>query len=224
MLKGMQFPEWESTYLNILSDMGFDRDSDENSARMLKAVTLNSDLVLEDAVDDLVKDTVTVVGNGKNLEADIDRMGFKGTIISSGSAVERIMRLGITPDIIVTDMDGEIMPQITANSNGAVAVLHAHGDNVEMIQRYAPEFKGRILLTTQSAPDNILSNYGGFTDGDRAACLAKHFGAKHIRLMGFDFEDPFPKEGTDPETKRKKLSWAKKIISSLEDNNTKLDF
>jgi Uncharacterized Rossmann fold enzyme len=74
----MQFPEWESTYLNILSDFGFDRDSDENSARMLKAVTLNSNLVLDDVINDLIKDTVTIVGNGKNLETDIDRMGFEG--------------------------------------------------------------------------------------------------------------------------------------------------
>jgi len=220
----MQFPEWESTYLNILSDMGFDRDSDENSARMLKAVTLNSDLVLDDVFNDIIKDTVTIVGNGKNLEADIDRKGLKGTIISSGSAVERITRLGITPDLIVTDMDGEIRTQIKANNNGAIAVLHAHGDNFELIQRYAPEFKGRVILTTQSTPDNVLSNYGGFTDGDRAACLAKHFGAKCIRLIGFDFEDPFPKEGMDPEIKRKKLLWAKKILLGLEDNVTKLDF
>jgi Uncharacterized Rossmann fold enzyme len=220
----MQFPEWESTYLNILSDMGFDRDSDENSARMLKAVTLNSDLVLDDIFYDIVGDTVTVIGNGKNLESDIERMGTEGTIISSGSAVERIMRLKIVPHIIVTDMDGEISSQIDANRKGAIAVLHAHGDNAEMIQRYAPEFEGRVILTTQSAPDNILSNYGGFTDGDRAACLAKHFGAKNIRLAGFDFDDPFPKEGTDPEMKRKKLYWAKKIILGLEDSVTKLDF
>jgi len=220
----MQFPEWESTYLSILSDMGFDRDSDENSARMLKAVTLNSDLVLDDMFYDIIGDTVTVIGNGKNLESDIEKRGIEGTIISSGSAVERVTRLGIMPDIIVTDMDGEILSQIDANGKGAITVLHAHGDNADKIQRYAPEFKGRVVLTTQSTPDNILSNYGGFTDGDRAACLAKHFGAKNIRLTGFDFEDPFPKEGTDPEIKRKKLVWAKKIIFGLEDNNTKLDF
>jgi len=220
----MQFPEWESVYLSILSDMGFDRDSDENSARMLKAVTLNSDLVLDDIFYDIIGDTVTVIGNGKNLESDVKRMGTEGTMISSGSAVERITRLGIMPDIIVTDMDGEILSQIDANGRGAIAVLHAHGDNIDKIQRYAPEFKGQIILTTQSVPDNILSNYGGFTDGDRAACLAKHFGAKNIRLVGFDFEDPFPKEGTDPEIKRKKLGWAKKIILGLEDSITKLDF
>jgi Uncharacterized Rossmann fold enzyme len=133
------------------------------------------------------------------------------------------MNLGITPDIIVTDMDGEISSQINANNSGAVALLHAHGDNFEMIQRYAPEFKGKIILTTQSTPDSTLSNYGGFTDGDRAACLAKHFGAKRIRLIGFDFEDPYPKEGTDPEIKRKKLSWAKKIIAALKDDDIELN-
>ena len=209
----MRFPEWEGTYLEILSDLNFDRSEDEGSARMLKAICMNSDIVTEDILDDIIGDTVAVFGNGDNLESDIERMDVNcTTLISSGSAVGRVMEVGLVPDMIVTDLDGDIRPQLVANMNGAIAVLHAHGDNYHLIQRYAPEFKGRIILTTQSTPDNILSNYGGFTDGDRAVCIARHFGARRIYLMGFDFDDPSPRTSTDPEMKKRKLSWAKRII------------
>ena len=36
----MQFSEWEPIYERILADMGYDRESDENSVRILKAVTM----------------------------------------------------------------------------------------------------------------------------------------------------------------------------------------
>ena len=45
----MEWPEWEPVYLEILSDMGYDRLEDESCVRVLKAVTLNSDLITEDA-------------------------------------------------------------------------------------------------------------------------------------------------------------------------------
>ena len=44
----MRFSEWEPVYLDIIADMGYDRSDDEACVRVLKAVTLNSDLVTED--------------------------------------------------------------------------------------------------------------------------------------------------------------------------------
>lgn len=116
------------------------------------------------------------------------------------------------PDIIVTDLDGNVEDQIKANEMGSIAVIHAHGDNIPAIRKYAPLFKGRVVLTTQSEPFDNVYNFGGFTDGDRAFLMAKHFGATKISLFGFDFENPREKEGKDIEIKRKKLKWAKKLI------------
>lgn len=206
----MQFEEWGPIYSEILDDFGYDRSADESSARLLKLMMLNSDLVFDD--DIVIEKEVTVFGDSDDLENDIKKRSPIGTLIASGSAVGRLLRIGIRPDIIVTDLDGEIEPQIEANLNGAVAFLHAHGDNSDLIQRYAAEFKGPVVLTTQSTPDNIINNYGGFTDGDRAVCIARHFGAKYVLLAGFDFEIPREKEGVDPELKRRKLIWAKRLI------------
>lgn len=212
----MDFQEWEPIYEQILADMGYDRTEDESSVRILKAVTLNSDLHSGDDFSHLVEGAVTVVGNAPCLEDDLDSLGIKGAALCSGSAVGRMLARGILPDMIFTDLDGEIEPQLEASSRGAVSFLHAHGDNPELIMRYAGLFTGPVVLTTQSAPEYTVFNYGGFTDGDRAYCYAKHFNSKEIRLIGFDYEHPMSKEGSDPSIKLRKLQWAKRIIESFD--------
>ncbi|MDL2241795.1 DUF115 domain-containing protein [Bacteroidales bacterium OttesenSCG-928-L03] len=201
-------------YDQILDDMDYDRSSDESSAKLLKALTLNSNIIDEDDLQ--IEKIVTVFGNGPNLEKDVSLSKPEGTLISSGSAVERLLRMDIVPHIIVTDLDGEIEPQIRCNKEGVITFIHAHGDNVDLIQKYVHEFTGPIIITTQSIPDNKVLNFGGFTDGDRAVCIARHFGARNILLLGFDFDDPMTKKGMDPKVKLKKLQWARKIIF---DNN-----
>ncbi len=211
----MDFSQWEPLYEQILQDMGYDRESDENSVRVLKAVTMGSDLRSGDDAAELLGHTITVVGNAPCLEDNIRERGISGTVLCSGSAVGRLAAMGYGPDMVFTDLDGDIGPQIEASSKGAFTFIHAHGDNPDLIVRYAPLFKGPVVLTTQSTPEYTVFNYGGFTDGDRAVCFAAHFGAGDIRLVGFDYDDPMPKEGSDPSIKRRKLQWAKRIVESL---------
>jgi len=80
------------------------------------------------------------------------------------------------------------------------------------VKEIVPRFRGPIVGTTQSTPFDGRRNYGGFTDGDRAVELARHFGARRVNLLGFDFENPRRAEGKDLERKRRKLKWARKII------------
>ena len=207
--------DWESVYSEILEDMGYDRVSDENSAKLLRTLMLNADLITEDEVQ--IKDTVSIFGAADCLLSDIDRKRPEGTLISAGSATSVVMSAGIVPDIVVTDLDGEIEPQIEASRRGAVTLMHAHGDNADLIMRYAKEFTGKVILTTQSKPDYVLCNFGGFTDGDRAVCFARHMGAKRILLYGFDFDNPSSKADSDRAVKLKKLQWAKRIIGDTDD-------
>ena len=208
----MRFSDWEPIYIKILEDFGFDRSEDEMNVRILKMVTVNSDLIDDDEFGECFGDEVTVFGNAPCLESDIDSKGFAGTLVASGSSVGRLLDRGIRPDVVVTDLDGDIDSQIEASANGAVTAIHAHGDNGDLIRMYAGSFKGRILLTTQSTPENTVYDFGGFTDGDRAVCMAVHFGAGRIHLRGFDYDDPMPKDGNDPSVKKRKLAWAERII------------
>lgn len=212
----MIFEEWEPIYSSIISDMGYSRMSDEASARLLKSLMLNADIMMES--DLRIGEEVSVFGGSDDLWDDISRKEPAGTLISAGSATETLVINGIIPDIVVTDLDGDIESQLQASEMGAVTLIHAHGDNSELIMTYAKEFKGKVILTTQSVPDRILCNFGGFTDGDRAVCLARHFGARRINLYGFDYEHPSSKDGSDPAVKLRKLAWAKRIIESRTDD------
>ena len=211
----MRNEDWEPIYREILSDMGYDRASDENSAKVLRTLMLNADLITEDEVP--VGDTVSVFGAAESLMSDITKVRPEGTLISAGSATSTLMSLGIVPDIVVTDLDGDIDSQIEASRRGAVTLIHAHGDNIDLIMGYAKGFTGKVILTTQSKPDFVLCNFGGFTDGDRAVCFARHMGAKRILLYGFDFDNPSSKDGSDTAVKKKKLQWAKRIIGESSD-------
>ena len=203
----MKFEEWEPMYERILDDMGYDRSSDESSARLLKALMQMADLIDDDDMYEILGKDVAVIG-----PADPDLTGLSGrTVIAAGSAAEIVMK-EIVPDIVVTDLDGDIGSQIEASAEGAITFMHAHGDNSDLIMKYCREFKGPVILTTQSVPDNVIRNYGGFTDGDRAVCIARHFGSSSIELRGFDFKRPAVKDGSDPVTKMRKLVWAERII------------
>ena len=211
----MRNEDWDPIYCEILKDMGYDRASDENAARVLKALMVNADLITDDEIT--VKDTVSVFGAADSLASDIEKRRPEGTQISAGSATSAVMSMGIIPDIVVTDLDGDIRSQIEASRKGAVTLIHAHGDNIDLIMQFAKEFTGKVILTTQSKPDLVLYNFGGFTDGDRAVCFARHMGARKILLYGFDFDNPSSKVDSDPSMKKKKLQWAKRIIGDSDD-------
>ena len=112
--------------------------------------------------------------------------------------------------------------QLEASSRGALTLLHAHGDNADLISRYSSLLKGPVALTTQSYPRDIVYNFGGFTDGDRAVCFARHVGCRRILLPGFDYDHPMPKEGSDPAMKSRKLAWAKRIIEDMNPSGVEL--
>ena len=147
------------------------------------------------------------------MEAELDAV--TGLVIAADEAASVLRSHGIRPAILVTDLDGEVPDQVQLNEEGAIAVVHGHGDNAEAVRTWAPRFRGRTMATTQSQPTGGLHNFGGFTDGDRAAYLADHFGAASIRLVGFDFEHPSPKDA-DPRRKQKKLDWAYILLQNLD--------
>jgi 2-amino-4-hydroxy-6-hydroxymethyldihydropteridine diphosphokinase len=73
-----------------------------------------------------------------------------------------------------------------------------------------PRFTGPVVATTQATPLPHVHNFGGFTDGDRAAFAAQELGASCITLVGFDLDD----ENVDP-LKRGKLHIARKLLALI---------
>lgn len=218
----MKFGQWESYYKAIVQSMGYDRDRDEVVAYQLSSMLEERQdrLLPLDELRDMIKGKhVFVFGDGPTLEEDIAGFDFRSLRVAADGATTKLMDRDILPDIIVTDLDGQVEDQVEANGQGAIVVIHAHGDNQDAIKEWVPRFEGRILGTTQSTPIEHVHNFGGFTDGDRCAYMCDHFGATSVILVAFNFDD------TDEEylqelgpTKLKKLTWGGMLLANLENS------
>lgn len=216
----VRFEMWEGYYKAILGSMNYDRDRDE-----VCAYTLSS--LLAERTDQLLPLTqleamlrgqhVFVFGDGPTLAEDIVGFEFRSVKVAADGATTKLMDRDVLPDIIVTDLDGGVEDQVEANRRGALVIVHAHGDNQDLVRDWVPRFEGRLLGTTQSRPLEHVENFGGFTDGDRCAFMCDHFGAASIILVAFNFDD------TDQEyvrslgeNKLKKLTWGGMLLSAIE--------
>jgi uncharacterized Rossmann fold enzyme len=210
----MLFDAWSPFYHEILRDFGFDEERDEEAGMLLFDLLRsgpNSSKVLAVASKSVSGQFVVICGNAPTLAAELK--SFLGScskqnyiFIAADGATSVLLKAGLVPNLIVTDLDGNIDDIIRANEMGSIVVVHAHGDNMDKLRAYLPMLKS-IIGTTQSRPPHGLYNFGGFTDGDRAVFLAKHLGALKIKLIGFDFEDE-----SVTLRKHKKLIWAKRLI------------
>lgn len=208
----MDYAAWEPYYAKILADFGYSRPEDERAARVL-AGRLGGRRVGAEELDSILRDRqVTVAGNAARLERDLG--AISGVVLAADEATSVLLSRGVRPDLIVTDLDGTVEDQVRANREGSIAVVHAHGDNIPAVERWAPRFEGPTVATTQAEPFDEVHNFGGFTDGDRAVLLAAHFGARSIRLAGFDFQSPNEKD-LPADVKRRKLDWAYILIHSV---------
>ncbi|KPU63488.1 6-hydroxymethyl-7,8-dihydropterin pyrophosphokinase [Thermococcus sp. EP1] len=221
----MKWSEWEPFYQYILEVMGYDREADKKAALLLRELLLKSkNYVSPTELKERIREQVYVFGPGPSLDEKLNRK-FDGTLIASDGATSALLENNIIPHIIVTDLDGRFEDIKRANELGSIVVVHAHGDNMDKLRMYVPRLKN-VLGTCQTESLDIIYNFGGFTDGDRAAFLAEELGAKRIFLVGFDFGDvvgkwskPYLKEHTPVwETKRKKFEIAQMLLEWLKKN------
>ena len=122
-------------------------------------------------------------------------------------------------------MAGDIL--ILAAIEGQRFIIHAHGDNNKTWKKILAEWMLfqclQINFNHQTNEELFgMSNFGGFTDGDRALCFAIWAGVKseNIELIGFSTKKIGKWSGvTDQNKKLKKLLWMEKIVSmfKLED-------
>ncbi|HNX18001.1 MAG TPA: DUF115 domain-containing protein [Methanoregula sp.] len=204
----MEFSSWEPYYIEILEYFGFSREDDENAARILATLISRDDL---QALTRLVKDRdVVVCGNAPCLVKELGRIQKDSVVFAADAAADVLFTHGIRPDAVFTDLDGATDHLLEMNRQGTIIVVHAHGDNIPLLRHWTKKFTGPLVATTQSTPLSHVHNFGGFSDGDRAAFAADALGAKKIMFVGFDLDD----KNVDP-VKRGKLLWAKKLLALI---------
>ena len=232
----MDFNEWEGWYKEILDTLGFSREGDENSAELLdKILDEKGCLTLEQFFDEIMekKDTskFIVVGAGPSIKKHIKYVKENYDlndylIVSADGATTAMLEDDLVPDIVATDLDGKMEDLLAANSLGSYFVIHAHGDNEPLIDKWTTSFD-KILGTTQSKPVGHLYNFGGFTDGDRAMFFTLALGCEEMILAGMDFGTTVTKysrpniegaTGPADEVKTKKLIFAERLLAWIKEN------
>jgi uncharacterized Rossmann fold enzyme len=232
----MDFNEWEGWYKEILETLGFLRDDDEKTAELLdKILDEKGCLTIEQFFDEMMgkKDTskFIVVGAGPSIKKHIKYVKENYDlndylIVSADGATTAMLEDDLVPDIVATDLDGKMEDLLAANSLGSYFVIHAHGNNEELIDNWTTKFD-KILGTTQSVPIGHLYNFGGFTDGDRAMFFAIALGCEEMVLAGMDFGTTVTKysrpniegaTGPADEIKTKKLIFAERLLAWIKEN------
>lgn len=217
----MRFADWYPHYLEILPKLNIDIKKDIQSSLILSGLISDRSPGLN-YFKKLTNEKVLVIGAGPSIEEPLIKKFIKDhsnfVIISADGSTELCLELGIVPDFVVTDLDGNMDSLLTSYKLGSTMVIHSHGDNINKIVNFVPKFR-YFFGTTQVFPLPNLYNFGGFTDGDRCVFLADEFNAAEIWLVGMDFTSPvghFSKKiKTNLTLKKKKLSIAKHLIEIL---------
>ena len=182
----MTLKGWQKKYLEILSEFNYDRSREMRSAKILDSL-LKTRLPLNKLERKIKNKTVFVIGAGPSLVSSLPYLKKfkKFTIIVADGATQALIENQIMPDIVVTDLDGNMDYLKKASESKSIMIVHSHGDNINKLP-YAISFK-YCMGTTEDKPFGRIRNFGGFTDGDRCVFLANHFRASRIILIGMDF-------------------------------------
>ena len=186
----MRFIDWFPYYQDIRQQFGYSTEKDQNAANILSNMLKKKSLDLKVLQRKIVRRHVMVIGAGDSLIQNIKfvKKNRKFVKIVADGATKALIENHIKPDIVVTDLDGDISFLRKAERVGAIIVVHSHGDNIEELKKIVPTLR-RVIGTTQVMPVDNVYNFGGFTDGDRCVFLADEFGAEEIVLVGMEFGD-----------------------------------
>ena len=164
---------------------------------------------------------LAILGCGPSLERTPPALLAGKVVVAADGASTWLRENGLLPNVVVTDLDGDEEDLVWAAAQGALMVVHAHGDNEDALRGVVPRLGPLVWGTHQVEPAaelEPLRNLGGFTDGDRAVLLCEALGARNATLHGFDPEQsPSRYSGRfDPATKPAKLRWAERIVAACQ--------
>ena len=209
---------WKTRYREIRNVFGYRKYDDLISAKKLNS-KIRKRYPLSNIKKTIRGQTVFIIGAGPSLSRSISTLKKYQNItkIVADGAVQALIEHKIKPQILVTDLDGDIESIKKIGRTKIPIIIHAHGNNYDKLD-IVSKLQNKIG-TTQTEKFGKLENFGGFTDGDRCVFLAENFHAKKIILFGIDFGDKIgkysKKKVMDRKTKLKKLEYGKKLLEWL---------
>jgi hypothetical protein len=192
----MDITRWWPWYDKIVAAFGYSTENDRKAARLLRELLSSRVSPLIELQERIQSRNVIVFGAGPSLEKNLSTLVTvcledQFTLIVADGATTAFLQESVTPDVIVTDLDGRMDDIVKAGDLGSAIVIHGHGDNMDAMKEWIPRItenrRIRVFGTTQVEPyPPVVHNFGGFTDGDRAAFLAEEMKANAIILAGMD--------------------------------------
>ena len=234
---------YETFYHRIITSLRLSEEKDIQSRDLLSTLLnqrhtpLRNDLSVYS--ERIAGSTALLAGAGPSIEPDISGLhdtilDFTPFVIAADGATDALLKAGIKPDLIVTDLDSASEESLVQQSNvGTGVVVHAHGDNMQLITRIVPKLGGNLFGSTQVKPLSNVCNVGGFTDGDRSCYLLARFEPKKIIIAGMDFgsrEGEYSRSRAIPpptlvsDFKRIKLNWGKASLEALIERHPEIRF
>jgi uncharacterized Rossmann fold enzyme len=225
----MDWAEWKPSYDDIVNRLNLDSHADRQATEVLSHLLENKDpQPILRRIEKLIEDrSVIVCGAGPSLDRHLREVIPQATLkestcVASDGAASALLELGLRCDILVTDLDGDLQSIHEIVRSGAIPVVHAHGDNIELVREIVPTFE-TVVGSTQVEPTERAFLWGGFTDGDRACYLVMQYRPSKVTLAGMDFGDivgRWSKPGYEASypadsIKREKLAIAGELIDRL---------
>jgi 2-amino-4-hydroxy-6-hydroxymethyldihydropteridine diphosphokinase len=206
---------WKTKFNKIRKEFGYSQREDLISARKLNLLLKRKNSKKE--FQNIIRGkTIFIIGAGPSLSKSLKYIKKSKNItkIVADGAVRALLEKNIMPDILVTDLDGDLKSIKKIGKTQIPIIVHAHGDNynkLEIVKKFS-----NVIGTTQTKEFGKLKNFGGFTDGDRCVFLAEYFNASKIVLIGMDFGQKIGRYSKhrviNRRTKIKKLKFGKMII------------
>ena len=206
---------WKTQFKEIRKEFGYLEKDDLTSVRKLNSLLKGKNS--KNQFENLIQGkTVFIIGAGPSLTKSLKyiKKSKDVTKIVADGAVRALLEKNIKPDILVTDLDGDLKSIEKIGKTKIPIIVHAHGDNYEKLE-IVKKLKN-VVGSTQTRKIGKIENFGGFTDGDRCVFLAEYFNARKIVLIGMDFGQKIGKYSkhriVDRKIKIKKLKFGKKIV------------
>jgi len=220
----IEMNEWWPWYERIARAFGYSQEKDQEATELLSQLLMGRSSLITEYSEVLNDRKVIVFGAGPSLETDLGKLielnllGHFKTVAADGATSALLSLAKTIPDIIVSDLDGPLRDLVAAVTKGSKIIIHAHGDNMELLRSSVSSFN-KALGSTQVSPSRNVYNFGGFTDGDRAVFLTKAMHASSVVLAGMDFGKKIGKYSKFrvqyPEVKLRKLQFGKSLLEWL---------
>ena len=140
---------WKTRYREIRGMFGYKESDDIASAKKLNSI-IKKKFPSSNFKKKIFGKTVFVIGAGPSLDNAITVMKKYENVtkIVADGAVQALIKHKIRPDILVTDLDGDIKSIKKIARTNIPIIVHAHGDNKERLD-IVKKFRNKTG-TTQS--------------------------------------------------------------------------